>query len=391
MNAPLPVQISAETLALIRRLVGFNTTSRESNLELIDWVRAYLKQHGVDSRLTFDDSKKKANLFATIGPQIDGGIVISGHTDVVPVDGQSWTGDPWSVRESGERLVGRGVCDMKSFIACALALVPRMTARTLKRPLHLALSFDEEVGCIGVRRLIADLANLEYKPGGCIVGEPTGMELVVAHKGKRAYRCRVRGLECHSALIPNGVNAVEIAAELVAHLRKMALRFRANGPFDRDYDIAFTTVHVGTIKGGTALNIVPKDCAFVFEFRFLPFDDPEELLGEIQAVATRLLPEMHAVSSDTGIAFEQLSELPGFDTGAGSAIAELGRSCNHGTRFNKVSFGAEASLFHNAGIPSILCGPGHIAQAHQPDEWIAIEQVARCEEFMRRLLDQVDR
>ena len=374
---------------MIRRLVGFNTTSRESNLELIEWVRDYLSQHGIESRLTFDDDNRKANLFATLGPAVDGGIVLSGHTDVVPVDGQSWSSDPWSVVDSGDRLVGRGVCDMKSFIAVALALVPEMASRTLSRPLHFALSYDEEVGCIGVRRLIHDLSNIGYKPGGCIVGEPTGMELVVAHKGKRSYRCRVRGFECHSALTPNGVNAVEIAAELIAHLRKMALRFREHGQFDRDYDVPFTTVHVGTVKGGTALNIVPKDCEFLFEFRFLPFDDPGRLLAEIESVAARLVPEMHAVSPDTGITFEELSELPGFDTGADSAIADLGRCCNHGTATNKVSFGAEASLFHNAGIPTILCGPGHIAQAHQPNEWISTDQVARCEDFMHALLDKL--
>jgi acetylornithine deacetylase len=299
MNAPLRIELSAATLAMIRRLVAFDTTSRESNLELIDWVRGYLRDHGIDSRLTFDDERRKANLFATIGPQIDGGVVISGHTDVVPVDGQKWSSDPWNVVESGDRLVGRGVCDMKSFIAVALALVPQMTARTLQRPLHFALSYDEEVGCIGARRLISDLANLDYKPGGCIVGEPTGMELVVAHKGKRSYRCRVRGFECHSALTPKGVKAVEIAAELVTHLRRMALRFREHGRFDHDYDVPFTTVHVGTIKGGTALNIVPKDCEFVFEFRFLPFDDPVRLLAEIEAFAARFLPEMRAGGADT--------------------------------------------------------------------------------------------
>jgi acetylornithine deacetylase len=389
MNTPRGLQLSDATSTMIRRLVAFDTTSRKSNLELIDWVRDYLGTHGIDSRLTFDDSGKKANLFATIGPAIDGGIVLSGHTDVVPVDGQSWSSDPWSVVATGEHLVGRGVCDMKSFIAVALALVPDVNSRTLHRPLHLALSYDEEVGCIGVRQLISDLANLEYKPGGCIVGEPTGMELVVAHKGKRSYRCRVRGFECHSALTPNGVNAVEIAAELVAHLRQMGLRFREQGRFDRDYDVPFTTVHVGTIHGGTALNIVPKDCEFVFEFRFLPFDDPVALLAEIESVANALVPSMHAVHPDTGIAFEQMSELPGFDTGAGSAIAELGRHCNHGTLTNKVSFGAEAALFHNAGIPTILCGPGHIAQAHQPDEWISVDQVVRCERFMHTLVERL--
>jgi acetylornithine deacetylase len=391
MNAPLPesTRLSSAALAMIRQLVSFDTTSRESNLALIEWVAGYLREHRIESRLTFDDTGRKANLFATVGPQIDGGIVLSGHTDVVPVDGQNWNSDPWQATQIGDRLVGRGVCDMKSFIAIALALVPEMTQRKLERPLHFALSYDEEVGCIGVRRLIADLANVGCTPGGCIVGEPTGMELVVAHKGKRSYRCRVRGFEAHSALTPSGVNAVEIACEIVAYLRGMSKRRREHGRFDHDYDVPFTTVHVGTIKGGTALNIVPRDCEFVFEFRYLPFDDPDALLQELQGFAARFLPEMHAVAADTGIVFEQLSELPGFDTGSASAIAELGRCCNHGTAVNKVSFGAEASLFHNAGIPAILCGPGHIAQAHQPNEWVTLDQVLRCEAFLRRLIDQV--
>ena len=391
MNAPLTdtKQLSAPSLAMIRQLVSFDTTSRESNMALIDWVGSYLRDHGIASRLTFDDTRKKANLFATIGPEIDGGIVLSGHTDVVPVDGQPWTSDPWQAVEVGDRLVGRGVCDMKSFIAIALALVPEMLGRKLDRPLHFALSYDEEVGCIGVRRLIADLANVGYKPGGCIVGEPTGMELVVAHKGKRSYSCRVRGFEAHSALTPKGVNAVEIACEIVAFLRGMAKRYRTEGRHDDDYDVPFTTVHVGTIKGGTALNIVPRDCEFKFEFRYLPFDDPDALYREITDYASRFLPEMHAVARDAGITFDELSALPGFDTGADSEIAALGRCCNHGTAVNKVSFGAEASLFHDAGIPSILCGPGHIAQAHQPNEWVTLDQVAQCEAFVRRLIDQV--
>jgi acetylornithine deacetylase len=212
------------------------------------------------------------------------------------------------------------------------------------------------------------------------------MEIVVAHKGKRSYRCRVRGHEAHSALTPNGVNAVEIAAEIVTHLRRMALRFREHGQFDRDFDVPFTTVHVGTIRGGTALNIVPRDCEFVFEFRYLPFDDPAKLLDEVRAHAESFVPEMRRVAPDTGIAFEELSELPGFDAGTESAIAELGARCNHGTARRKVSFASEASLFHGAGIPTILCGPGHIAQAHQPDEWIAVDQVVRCEVFMREML-----
>jgi acetylornithine deacetylase len=302
------------------------------------------------------------------------------------VDGQPWDSDPWQAIEVGDRLVGRGVCDMKSFIAAALALVPEMTRRTLARPLHFALSYDEEIGCIGVRRLIADLANLGYVPGGCIVGEPTGMEIVVAHKGKHSYRCRVRGFEAHSALTPKGVNAVEIACEIVAYLRGMAKRFRENGRFDRDYDVPYTTVHVGTIKGGTALNIVPRDCVFDFEIRHLPFDKPDAFFADVQAFAARFLPTMHAVDPATYIQFDALSTLPGFDTHDGSTITALGHACNDTQSVGKVSFGTEAALFHGANVPTIICGPGHIAQAHQPNEWVTLEQIARCELFMRRLV-----
>jgi len=255
--------------------------------------------------------------------------------------------------------------------------------------LHFALSYDEEVGCIGVRRLLADLGQRGVTPAGCIVGEPTGMRPVVAHKGKRSYRCRVRGHEAHSSLTPRGVNAIHVACEIVMMLTQMARRFRERGQFDSAYDVPFTTVHTGMIRGGTALNIVPRDCVFDFEFRHLPFDDPEELLAEVKRFAATLLPEMHAVDSETFIEFDALSTLPGFDTHGGNEIAELGRSCSGTQDYGKVSFGTEASLFHNAGIAAIICGPGHIEQAHQPNEWVALDQLALCEAFMRRLADQV--
>jgi acetylornithine deacetylase len=285
--------------------------------------------------------------------------------------------------------VGRGVTDMKSFSAIGLSFVPEFLRRGLVRPLHFALSYDEEVGCIGVRRLVDDLRKRGIKPAGCIVGEPTGMRLVVAHKGKKSYRCRVRGHEAHSALTPLGVNAVQVACEIVAFLTQMARRFRDRGSFDAAYDVPYTTVHTGVIHGGTALNIIPRDCSFDFEFRHLPFDDPDELLADVKRFASTLLPEMHAVDPRTSIQFDALSTLPGFDTHGGSDIAELGRRCNRTQDFGKVSFGTEASLFYQADIPAIICGPGHIAQAHQPNEWVALEQLALCEAFMRRLMDEL--
>jgi acetylornithine deacetylase len=395
MSSPAATEISPRlrSLELIRTLVGFDTTSRGSNMALIDWVRDYLAEHGIDSQLTTNDDGRKANLFATLpardGNATTGGVVLSGHTDVVPVDGQPWETDPFTATLRGDKLYGRGVADMKSFSAIGLAFVPEFIGRGLSRPLHFALSYDEEVGCIGVRRLIADIARRGIRPSGCIVGEPTGMRLVIANKGKRSFRCRVRGHEAHSALTPRGVNAVQIACEIVTFLTQIARRFRDRGGFDAAYDIPHTTAHTGVIHGGTALNIVPRDCTFDFEFRHLPFDDPDALFADVKRFAATLIPEMHAVDPATYIEFESLSSMPGFDTHGGSEIAELGRACTGENDYAKVSFGTEAALFHNANIATIICGPGHIEQAHQPNEWISLEQLAACEDFMRRLGDDV--
>ena len=378
---------------MIRTLVAFDTTSRESNLALIDWVRGYLESCGAQCTLTFDDDRRKANLFATLpakdGNTTVGGIVLSGHTDVVPVDGQPWDTDPFEATLVADRVFGRGVTDMKSFSATGLAMVPEFLRRGLARPLHFALSYDEEVGCIGVRRMIDDILARGIKPLGCIVGEPTGMELVVAHKGKKSWRCSVRGREAHSSLTPLGVNAVQIACEIVTYLTNMARAFRDQGEYDDGYDVPFTTVHTGVISGGTALNIVPRDCHFDFEIRYLPFDDPDELFAEVEAYARRFLPEMHKVDAASYIAFDALSAMPGFDTHGESGIATLGRSLSGTDDHGKVSFGTEAGLFHDAGVPAIICGPGHIAQAHQPNEWVAIDQLRRCEAFMRHLADRI--
>ncbi|MEO8507082.1 MAG: acetylornithine deacetylase [Betaproteobacteria bacterium] len=401
MNAPATLAevrpaARAEDLAslpLIRTLVGFDTTSRDSNLALIDWVRGYLMSHGVASTLTFDDDRRKANLFATLpardGNATTGGIVLSGHTDVVPVDGQPWDTDPFQVAIKDDRLYGRGVTDMKSFSAVGLTFVPEFLRCGLAKPIHFALSYDEEIGCIGVRRLIADIVARGVRPAGCIVGEPTGMELVVAHKGKKSWRCRVRGFEAHSSLTPLGVNAVQIACAIVAYIAERARAFRDAGRKDSAYDVPFTTAHVGIIHGGTALNIVPRDCSFDFEIRHLPFDDPDSFFADVRDFAARFLPQMHAVDATTYIEFDALSTLPGFDTHDGSDITTLGHACNGTHEAAKVSFGTEASLFHGANVPTIICGPGHIAQAHQPNEWVTVDQVAKCEAFMRRLVDHV--
>ena len=384
----IPLPASVETL---RRLVGIPTVSRDSNLELIEWVRNRLRPCAHDMRLTFDDEKRKANLFVTLAPG-EGGIVLSGHTDVVPVDGQDWETDPFSLTEREGRLYGRGAADMKSFIACAVTAAPEFVERGLAVPLHLAFSYDEEVGCLGVGRLIADLAQAGVRPRWCIVGEPTLMKPVIAHKGKKSFRCTVRGLASHSAYAPRGVNAVEAAAEAVAYLKQMARRHRDRGPFDHSFDIAYTTVHTGVFHGGTALNIVPHECTFDFEFRCLPGDDPDALLGEfMQYVRSVLEPELQAIHPAAGFEIRPLSEMGALDTAPETELVALVQELTGSDAIGKVSFGTEGSHFQRAGITTVVCGPGSIEQAHKPNEFVALEQVAQCERFLRRLMDRICR
>jgi acetylornithine deacetylase len=378
------------SVPMIERLVAFDTTSHLSNLALIEWVKAYLAKLGVESRLTFDDARKKANLFATLGPTDRPGIVLSGHTDVVPVDGQPWDTDPFKLTERDGKLYGRGTSDMKSFLAVVLTLVPEFLRRGLETPIHLAFSYDEEVGCLGVRRLLDDLAAHDIKPQGCIVGEPTDMKVITGQKGKVSVRCQVRGLECHSALAPHGVNAVEAAAETVAFLKRMARTRRREGPFNPLFDPPYTTILTGVIQGGTALNIVPRDCWFDFEFRYIPGDDPFALLEQVERyVKTELEPEMHAVSPDTGFEFDARGGFNGLDITDDAEITTFVKSVSGANSTGKVSFGTEAGLFQHAGIPAVICGPGSIDQAHKPNEFVTLEQVALCETFMRRLIDRV--
>ncbi len=375
---------------MIRKLVGFPTVSRESNLALIDFVREYLKPLDADIRLTFDDDKRKANLFATLGPRRDGGIVLSGHTDVVPVQGQAWDTDPFTLLERDGKLYGRGTSDMKSFIAVVLTLLPAFVSRGLKSPLHLAFSYDEEVGCLGVGRMIHDLTAAGIRPQSCIVGEPTLMKPVIAHKGKKSYRATVRGLASHSAYAPSGVNAVEAAAEAVAYLKRMARRHRDSGPYDRGFDVAHTTVHTGVLRGGTALNIVPHECTFDFEFRHLPGDDPEKLFAEFKSyVAQTLEPEMQAVFKDAGFDIQLMSQIPALDNSAETEVVALAQALSGNTDIGKVSYGTEGSQFQAAGIPTVICGPGSIEQAHKPNEFVTLEQIAQSEAFMRGLMGRL--
>lgn len=375
---------------MIRRLVSFDTTSRNSNLDLIHFIRDTLAGQGVESDLSFDDTGGKANLLARIGPETGGGVLLAGHTDVVPVDGQAWTTDPFVPVEREGRIYGRGTADMKGFLAVLLARVSEVLARGIKRPLFLAFTYDEEVGCFGARRLARQIDKLAVKPAYCIVGEPTEMKVITGHKGMKGIRCRVRGAECHSALAPNGVSAVEIAAELIVRLRARAREFRERGPFDRRFDPPHTTVHTGVIDGGTAMNIVARDCRFEFDIRALPGDDAEAILREIREFAERdLLPAMRAVSAEAGIAWETIAEFPGLATGEEEAITVLAKALARTNATGKVSFGTEAGLYRDARIPTVVCGPGSILQAHKPNEFVELDQIRSCEAFVDRLTDRL--
>jgi acetylornithine deacetylase len=379
-----------DKIEMTKRLVAYDTTSRNSNLALIEFVRDYLDGYGVTSELVFDATAAKANLYATIGDQDRGGILLSGHTDVVPIDEQDWHTDPFTLVEQDDKLFARGSADMKGFIGTLLSLVPTLVERKLREPIHLSFSYDEEIGCIGVRTLIDMLKDRPNKPRLCIVGEPTSMQVGVGHKGKHTLRCHVQGHEAHSSLIHQGVNAIEAAAELVAKLKEIARRKRDHGPFDPDFQPPYSSVHTGLIRGGTALNIVPRECTFDFEVRPLPGDDVAAIVAELREfAATRILPEMQAVRPETSILIEELSSAPGLNTPKDHEATQLAASLSGANGTIKIAFGTEGGLFAAAGIPTVICGPGSIEQAHKPDEFVALEQIARCEAFLQRLIDRM--
>ncbi len=382
--------LGAESRAWIERLIGFDTTSRNSNLEIIAAIRDYLGELGVEASLTFNEERTKANLYATLGPTDRPGIALSGHTDVVPVDGQDWSSDPFAVIEKDQRLYGRGTCDMKGFIGAALAFAPKFLESGLKTPIHYCFSFDEEVGCLGVPHMLADLAQRPVKPALCIVGEPTSMRVITAHKGKIDKICHLRGHEAHSSLAPQGVNAINYAARLIGFIEDLAARKAAEGPFDHAFDVPHTTLHTGLISGGTQLNIVPGHCSFEYEVRNLAQDDPRALVAEVEAYARdELEPKMQAIAPETGITWEEVGAYPGLDIDSDAEVVSLAKSLAGSNDTGKVAFGTEAGLFQQNGIPTVVCGPGSIEQAHKPDEFCSLEQLALCERFMTRLVERV--
>ena len=378
----------AKTRHFIETLIAFDSTSYRSNLDLIYFIRDYLAEYDIDSALVFNHEKTKANLYATIGPQDKPGVMLSGHTDVVPVKGQNWSSDPFIVEEKDDALFGRGTADMKSFIAIALAYVPQMLEAKLTTPVHLAFSYDEEIGCVGVRRLLDMMQDMPIKPAMCIVGEPTSMQVVNAHKGKLAQLVRVTGLEAHSSLPHIGVNAVDYAAELIVFIRKLAKELEQTGPYEEGFEVTHTTIHTGIIKGGVALNIVPNLCELKFEIRNIPKQDPEPLLERIIEYAKiKLEPEMKVIDENCGFEFEHSSGYPGMFTAPNEEVVNFVKTLTVVDGIKKVSFGTEGGLFtQQLGIPTVICGPGNIEQAHKPDEFIQLDQIEQMEHFMLRLI-----
>jgi acetylornithine deacetylase len=375
--------LSPKALELARTLVRIDTVSANSNLALIHFVRDELAKLGVASRLTYNAQKTKANLFATLGEGKPAGLILSGHTDTVPWDGQEWTTEPLSADVRDGRLYGRGSADMKSFIALALAHARDFLESPAPFAIHFAFSYDEEVGCFGVRELIADLRDAGIRPLACIIGEPTSMVPAIAHKGVYRYRCCVRGKEAHSSLTPQSVNAIEMAARVVGRLRDMAEGFERAEPRYDGFDVPFSTASVGQFRGGIADNVVPRDAEFRYEFRDLPTADAAAMQAGVVAYAKSLEPAMQRVAPDAGFRFETICEIPSFLGSADDAVTRLAQRLAGEDRTSLVAFGTEAGLFKNAGIPTVVCGPGSIGQAHQPDEFVSLDQLARCAAFMQ--------
>jgi acetylornithine deacetylase len=379
-----PTSLAKEILA---KLVGFDTTSDKSNLPLIAYVKQYLAQHGVESHLVPSEDRHKASLFASIGPKDAAGIGLSGHTDVVPVTGQDWDSDPFTLVEKGGRLYGRGAADMKGYLACVLAAVPEFQQRRLMLPIHVVFSYDEEVGCTGVRPMIAEFGTRLPRPRMVIVGEPTAMTVVDAHKGPVRWRVDIAGRAAHSSMAPLGVNTITFAGRLLGELDRMEQELKAS-PRDERFTPAYATLQVTQIEAGTASNIVPHACWFGWEVRALPGLDTRALERRLMAYAEKhCLPEMKSVAAEANIILQRINEVPPFAADRGSEIVGLALQLSQSNATKAVSFATEAGLFQSAGAPAIVCGPGNIAQAHTANEWIAAAELEKCMGFLQRLAD----
>lgn len=379
-----------KTLDILDRLIDFDSTSRNPNLELIHFIRDLLAPTGAAIEIIADASGGKANLYATIGPQDGPGVLLSGHTDVVPVDGQNWTVPPFQMTLSEDRVFGRGTTDMKGFIASALAMALRADGETLKTPLHLAFSYDEEIGCVGVHSLIDMLANAPFRPAMCIIGEPTSLAVATGHKGKTGARVLCTGREGHSALAPFALNAVYMANDLIAAIRAEQARLIREGASDAGYDVPYTTLHVGRIEGGGALNIVPNACRFDFEIRNVAEDDPVEIFARVEAAAAQIVAGHRAQFPEAAIEIQVFNRYPGLNTPEDAAVVAFVKSLTGMNATNKVAFGTEGGLFSSKlGIPTVVCGPGSMAQGHKPDEFITLDQLEKCDAMLAALLERL--
>ncbi len=378
---------------ILEKLVSFPTVSRDSNLDLADWIEDYLRSSGIEPHRMLNEDGTKAAIFASIGPDAPGGVVLSGHTDVVPVDGQDWSTDPWEVVESEGKLFGRGTCDMKGFDAIALAAMVKARKADLKRPLQIALSYDEEIGCEGAPPLIKAMQGVVPKADIAIIGEPSMMKVVTGHKGGSGYHVHIRGFEVHSSLMHTGVNAIMEGAKLVEWANGMNDQNRSETPSQLAaiFDPPWTTVHVGVISGGTAHNITAKDCEFGLDFRFVPTDDPEEWSARFLEKVAQVQAGMQSVHPDTRIDVAPYFGVPGLKPEDDGAAEALSRTLTGDNGTHVVSYGTEAGHFQNGGYSAVVCGPGDIAQAHQQDEFITLEQFAAGEAFMDRLIDYLCR
>jgi acetylornithine deacetylase len=389
MNAPLAARPSDAGLEWAQRLVRFDTVSRHPNRALIDCIADELRALHVPLRLTHDDSRTKWNLFATVGEGAAPGVVLSGHTDTVPWDGQAWTVDPLGAQvqehAGGARLTGRGSADMKGFIGLVVARTAAWQRAALPFPIHYAFSADEETGCFGVRHLLADLREAGVAPRLCLIGEPTGMLPARAHKGVYRWCCRVKGRPAHSSLAPKAVNAIEAAARVVAHIADLGDGLRAEGPFWPGFDVPHSTTAVGVIEGGIADNVVPEDCRFHYEVRNLPGVEAEALHERVRARAAALEPAMRAVAPEAGFAWSEICAVPAFLAEPGDPAVRLALRLTGAAEATLVPFGTEAGLFQRAGIATVVCGPGFVEQAHQPDEFVSFDQLARCESMLAAL------
>ncbi|MFA9230361.1 MAG: acetylornithine deacetylase [Microgenomates group bacterium] len=377
---------------ILSRLLAFDTVSNKPNMALMDYVQGLLADAGIASKLIPNDGETKANLYATVGPAGLGGVMLSGHTDVVPVEGQSWTVPPFALTEQDGRLYGRGAADMKGFVACAIVAMTEAARRPLKTPMHLALSYDEEIGCMGVRSLIDNLQTAPRRPRMCIVGEPTGMQVATGHKGKIALRATCVGREGHSALAPLALNALHLAADFVNVVRSLQAEVAANGLHDGDYDVPYSTLHVGKLNGGVQVNIVPNHAVVDFEIRSLAGEDTDALIAALNRGAQAILAPLHAQFPEADIRIERLWDYPGLGTASDAAVVNFVKGLTGANGTMKVAFGTEGGLFDaRLGIATVICGPGSMTQGHKPDEYVSVEQIERCEAMLSALIEHLER